>query len=302
MANIARAAQERDRPAEAFKLEKFKEDWQRQLVADRALPHPALKVALAISWHMNRKEGGWAWPGISKLADLTGLHRTTVMRAIKWLEDHGYLQVIRGRAGNQRDVNRYLLLLRSAERANTGPAIAREQTVTESDYPSRSNSDYPGCSRSDYPSRTIERLEPPSELLNEPLIQSTPYSATPEAGPSGQVVAFPPTTSKPKRSSRQRGAARAHRLPDDWKPDLDWPQKPPPEGAGLTRLQAEIEAHKFRDHWRAAPGAKGTKLDWDGPWRNWCRRAAEWSDRRGGIGRPSQQSTIEEFERLCGLR
>ena len=28
----------------------------------------------------------------------------------------------------------------------------------------------------------------------------------------------------------------------------------------------------FRDYWNAVPGAKGVKLDWEGTYRNWCRR------------------------------
>lgn len=66
--------------------------------------------------------------------------------------------------------------------------------------------------------------------------------------------------------SAPRDLSRGHRLPDEWLPD--------PDG---TRLCADLglclatTLAKFRDHWRAQPGAKGRKLDWDATWRNWCR-------------------------------
>jgi hypothetical protein len=35
------------------------------------------------------------------------------------------------------------------------------------------------------------------------------------------------------------------------------------------------ETEKFIDYFRAAPGAKGVKLDWLATWRNWMRKAEE---------------------------
>jgi len=32
---------------------------------------------------------------------------------------------------------------------------------------------------------------------------------------------------------------------------------------------------RFVDYWRAQPGAKGRKTDWQATWRNWCRKDAE---------------------------
>jgi hypothetical protein len=37
---------------------------------------------------------------------------------------------------------------------------------------------------------------------------------------------------------------------------------------------------KFRDYWRAKPGAGGRKLDWDATWRNWCRNAEDRAPQR----------------------
>lgn len=73
--------------------------------------------------------------------------------------------------------------------------------------------------------------------------------------------------------SEQRGTEqnknridRASRLPDDFL--LTQERRLVAEA---ERLPAERTFAKFCDYWRAVPGAKGRKLDWDATWRNWCR-------------------------------
>jgi hypothetical protein len=51
--------------SKSIPFEKFKEDWQRQLMADSTLSPVTLRVGIAISWHMNRKKGGLAFPGMA---------------------------------------------------------------------------------------------------------------------------------------------------------------------------------------------------------------------------------------------
>lgn len=36
----------------------------------------------------------------------------------------------------------------------------------------------------------------------------------------------------------------------------------------------------FEDYWNAVSGQRGTKLDWDGTWRNWCRKAIKQKQER----------------------
>lgn len=67
-------------------------------------------------------------------------------------------------------------------------------------------------------------------------------------------------------SSKKRGT----RIPDEWKPDLEFSRREGVDGATSMR-----EAEKFRDFWNAQPGAKGIKLDWDATWRNWIRKVAD---------------------------
>lgn len=74
--------------------------------------------------------------------------------------------------------------------------------------------------------------------------------------------------SSPSESPKTR--PRGTRLPEDWKPEANACS----ELELLPSLET-VELPKFRDYWRAQPGARGVKLDWDATWRNWLRRAAE---------------------------
>lgn len=71
-------------------------------------------------------------------------------------------------------------------------------------------------------------------------------------------------------------ADRGSRLTEDWSLPSDWWQAA--ADIGLTATQIDEQAARFRDYWRAVPGAKGRKSDWLATWRNWCRTAR---DRQG---------------------
>ena len=61
---------------------------------------------------------------------------------------------------------------------------------------------------------------------------------------------------------KQKSIARGSRLPEDWQPRAE-------DG------RDDLELAKFRDYWKAAPGQRGVKLDWDATWRNWLRTAGK---------------------------
>ena len=64
--------------------------------------------------------------------------------------------------------------------------------------------------------------------------------------------------------TQQRGS----RLPADWAPsdiELKFCKTERPD------LDPAKTADRFRDYWKAQPGAKGVKLDWTATWRNWVR-------------------------------
>ncbi len=85
---------------------------------------------------------------------------------------------------------------------------------------------------------------------------------------------------KKRRPQQSRGT----RLPDDWQPHetlIAWTRKHCPDVNGAYTFEV------FRDYWRAQPGQKGVKLDWEGTWRNWVRREQQNSgSSRGGNPEP----------------
>lgn len=86
-------------------------------------------------------------------------------------------------------------------------------------------------------------------------------------GSGSHVVADAPTqTTKAKRGTR---------LPEGWTPERSQANLRAEHDSGLTPDELSSQLERFRDHWVAQPGSKGTKLDWQATWRNWVRRAAE---------------------------
>ena len=69
--------------SKSIPFEKFKEDWQRQLMANSTLSPVTLRVGIAISWHMNRKKGGLAFPGMAQLARIARTTPRTVISSNK---------------------------------------------------------------------------------------------------------------------------------------------------------------------------------------------------------------------------
>lgn len=88
---------------------------------------------------------------------------------------------------------------------------------------------------------------------------------------------------------------RGSRLPDDWLPSQAGGLFAAEALGGIERSSAELL--KFRDYWRAKPGAAGVKLDWEATWRNWVRSAAE----RGPRGGPPPK-TDQRFQAFIDLQ
>lgn len=91
------------------------------------------------------------------------------------------------------------------------------------------------------------------------------------AGPEGEGL-FPPSP-PPTRAHAFRGT----RLPEDFLLTTERRAVAQAEGVEPTRTFA-----KFCDYWRGVSGTKGTKLDWDATWRNWCRSEGERNPRKPG--------------------
>ena len=69
---------------------------------------------------------------------------------------------------------------------------------------------------------------------------------------------------------KPKSIARGSRLPDDWHPRAE-------DGIDNQELA------KFRDYWKAVPGQKGIKLDWDATWRNWLRNSGKSSNAKPSV-------------------
>ena len=91
---------------------------------------------------------------------------------------------------------------------------------------------------------------------------SSPSSPSPNGFPPAYIVPDNTPLSLTPTSTPSPRANKGQRLPDDWHPRAE---------DGLDNL----ELAKFRDYWKAVPGQKGTKLDWDATWRNWLRTAGK---------------------------
>jgi hypothetical protein len=110
-------------------FDRARDDFQKQIIADPAIPANFLKVAIAISLNFSRKQfmrgnGLVAWPGIERtLAPLTGLSPRTVMRAVQWLEKRGHVQVTRkkNRANNYFPLRKAISQLNEVPKARVSP-------------------------------------------------------------------------------------------------------------------------------------------------------------------------------------
>lgn len=82
-------------------------------------------------------------------------------------------------------------------------------------------------------------------------------------------------------SKKKRGT----RIKDDWVLPKDWGEWALAEGWPEHAIR--LEAQKFHDHWKAAPGQKGVKLDWQATWRNWMRNSKSRKNQRFGENDPT---------------
>jgi hypothetical protein len=106
--------------------------------------------------------------------------------------------------------------------------------------------------------------------------------------------------SPPKGGSVPQGRpTRGSRLPDDWKPSEELLAFANREGFNVP--DAERDLMKFANHFHAASGAKGVKVDWEKTAKNWLLRSADERRSRGpprlaySNDRPRPKSALEEM-------
>jgi hypothetical protein len=109
---------------------------------------------------------------------------------------------------------------------------------------------------------------------------------------SQRYTSLSPAPSFPKKkidsSMREQRSNRGTRIADDWMPNVL-----EAKAEGLTDIDIEREAARFRDYWKSRAGSVAVKHDWSATWRNWCRNAADKLGRpRPSASTPSARTTV----------
>jgi hypothetical protein len=117
--------------------------------------------------------------------------------------------------------------------------------------------------------------------------------------------ATPLKENKKKEQSLVQGVApggakekRAQKIPADWEPDDElrlWAM----DERGFTAAQVREETDRFRDHF-LANGKVGK--DWVAAFRNWIRRAPEFSPARNGNGNANRSRDLESADEFFARR
>lgn len=118
-------------------------------------------VLLALAEHADK--GGLAYPGYGRIARLTGLHRSTVIRAITVLEEDGVIKVERTTTRDGKTRNRYHLVALCDWSHDATSSRTRRRW---------SHSDTGVVAQCDEGSRTVIP-EPTNEPTSEPITEPT---------------------------------------------------------------------------------------------------------------------------------
>jgi hypothetical protein len=205
----------------------------------------ALRVLIAIAVHA---KDGTAFPGLDRIAMLTGIERCKIPRAIWELESEGLLRRIPG--GGRGKTNKYVIIFDRSETVTASGTVSNQETVAISEPVFAENSGEHGV-------ETVVDL----------------------AENSGQVGAKQWSNRQPEhieqiREQTREQRVRAKRLPSDFVVPPEWLADGEHVRAehDLPPIDVSLEADCFRDYWLSNGSAK---MDWYRTWLNWCRRAKE---------------------------
>lgn len=95
-----------------------------------------------------------------------------------------------------------------------------------------------------------------------------------------------------KKEKQPRGT----RLSPEWRLPKSWGEWALAECV-ITEQQVRREAKNFLDYWTALPGAKATKVNWQGTWRNWIRRTYPDREETISLHNTQKQRTEEEIKK-----
>jgi len=111
--------------------------------------------------------------------------------------------------------------------------------------------------------------------------------------------AAPPAKPEPDAKPSTTGT----RLPSDWMLPKSWGTWAIEERPEMTAEEVRRQAAMFADHFHAAAGKDGRKVDWKATWRNWIRRANLQRNGRPAAGAANpvnKQEALEQRNRNVG--
>lgn len=230
-------------------------------------------------------------PMVDAVCRIMSAHRSERARVAKDLDallDDGYL--IRGESGL---VIRNFVVAQGRTPGAKRMADMRERNRASyhtSDVTRGHNSDVTVTrtvtSRSDGSDTTRHdetRIPPPSgDPLSEPkppITDSTVERGEPQPTSSEPPITPPASTAEPKPKRATRCPSSTDPKAPAWLAERGIPPLTAPDG---------LEVAKMLDHFAAASGARGTKLDWLATWRNWKREADRRNAPRPSGARPQR--------------
>ena len=223
-------------------------------ILDERLSPVQLKVLLAIGSFTSKDRA--AFPKQKTIAEMLGLSRETINRALSALKQYGYVQSQHQfrQDGGQKE-NLYWVKLDPSEHPPCDAGVTPPVTIE----------DHTPCDATGSHLRTSNRN----------LYTDTEVS----------VLTENPEQPSKKRSGRVRGPSRKTALPESWYPG-------PAVLAYASQMKfTREEINHETDQFRASAVANGRRYaDWDAAFRTWLGNSAKWRDERAAKGNHRAQT------------
>ena len=228
--------------------------WSRTIKVGRASAKQVLRE-LCIS---QNELTGQCCLSIKGLIELTELSEPTVLSALAFLKERGFIKVekVKTKTGWG---NSYSFPMLDATLKDEGTPKSWDTPKNEGTPKSWDTPKNEGTPKTleDGIQNSLDTGTPKSwDLKKEEKKEKSMYAPSVE-------VAHTSVSSKPSKKEPQGSRFTLEDLPDEWYSEC-------------RRIQPKADPAKvfeeFRDHWISQPGAKGRKSDWTATWRNWCRR------------------------------
>ena len=216
--------------------------WSRTIKVGRASAKQVLRE-LCIS---QNELTGQCCLSIKGLIELTELSEPTVLSALAFLKERGFIKVekVKTKTGWGNSYSFPMI-----------DAIPKDEGTPKS-WDTPKDEGTPKSLEEGIPNSLDTGTQKSWDLKKEEKKEKSMYAPSVE-------VAHTSVSSKPTKKEPQGSRFTLEELPDNWHSEC-------------RRIQPKADPHKvfeeFRDYWISVPGAKGRKSDWTATWRNWCRK------------------------------